>query len=119
MATPQRNLPEDDSSREPVREPVRPIETRRVVTRPVRQGGRSFFWIWIVLFIAAILWFCGWGFGGYGGWWWGRSAATPVAPAGTAARPSPGGPATGNGATAPRGSAANSAAPVRPAGNPR
>ena len=103
MATPQRNLPEERP-----REPVRPTEARRVETRPVQQGGRSLFWIWIVLFVAAIIWFCGWGFGGYGGWWWGRSAASPVAPAGTAARPSAPGPAAGNGA-----------APASPSGNPR
>lgn len=71
MATPQRNLPD-----EPRREAAQP-ELRRVDDRAVVAARRSngLFWIWIVVFIAAIVWFCGWGFGGYGGWWWGRSPA--------------------------------------------
>ncbi|MGA7523002.1 MAG: hypothetical protein WBW84_11000 [Acidobacteriaceae bacterium] len=68
MATPQRNFPNDERP-EPRR--IDPARTRTART----GGGRSLFWIWIVLFIAAILWFCGWGWGGYGGWWWGRTPA--------------------------------------------
>lgn len=77
MATPQRNLP-DEPRREAVDRDNRTVETRRVLAVPARRSG-SFFWVWIVLFIAAIIWFCGWGWGGAGGWWWGRTAAVHTA----------------------------------------
>lgn len=103
MATPQRNFPNEP----------RP-EARRVdpvPARPVRTGGsRSFFWLWVVLFIAAIIWFCGWGWGGYGGWWWGRTPAVyqPASRTGTGA-----GTATGTGTAS---GAANGTAPAAPHG---
>lgn len=109
MASPQRNY-------EPPREPAqRPGETWRMDPAPVRQGGRGWFWIWIVLFIAAIVWFCGWGWGGYGGWWWGRShgAVVQPAPAGTLGTGT--GQTTGNNGTANTAPAKNGNAGGAPA----
>ena len=84
MATPQRPYP-DEASKRPERVPDRPAD------EPARRAGRSWFWIWIVLFIAAIIWFAGWGFGGYGGWWWGRAhgptVTQPSNPGGTTTAP--------------------------------
>ena len=82
MATPQRQFPNERRT---------DAVENRPAEEPVRRGGRSWFWIWIVLFIAAIIWFAGWGFGGYGGWWWGRThgptVTQPTNPGGTTAAP--------------------------------
>lgn len=110
MATPQRNLP-DEPRREPKPE-LRRVDREIVPT----QRSNGMFWIWIVLFIAAIVWFCGWGFGGYGGWWWGHSPAM-IQPANT----NQGGPAgaggTGSAAQPPAGSN-HQASPQQPANTP-
>lgn len=44
--------------------------------------GVSWTWLWVVLFVAIIVafWFAGWGFGGYGGWWWGKKTVAIVQP---------------------------------------
>lgn len=107
MATPQRQFPNEPPRREPKR-----VE-RRTATPPARSGGRSLFWIWIVLFIAAIIWFAGWGFGGYGGWWWGRTHGPTITQptnrgtgAGGTGTAVPGGSTGANDTAAPRGGAA-------------
>ena len=78
---------------------------RSTAAPPARSNGRSLFWIWIVLFIVAIIWFAGWGLGGYGGWWWGRThgpTITQPANRGTGAGGTePGAPAGGNGTATP------------------
>jgi len=51
-------------------------------------GGRVRFgwlWIWIwlaiIAFIVAIVWFGGWGWARYGGWWWGHNETRALPPA--------------------------------------
>lgn len=44
------------------------------------RGGWRWWWIWPVI-IALAVWWAGWGWGGTGGWWWGRSAHSEVIPA--------------------------------------
>lgn len=60
MASPQRRDPEQ-------------LQPEPLENRPARQDRRDravgWWWIWVVLFIAGIVWFCGWGWFGYGGWW--------------------------------------------------
>lgn len=140
MATPQRNFPDEPREPEIVEERrtgAGRINDRTIDTRPIddprvarRAGGASFFWVWIVLFIAAIIWFCGWGWGGYGGWWWGRGgAANTVQPynngTGSNAAPATTGNAAGTAgsgtAAGPNGSASgttgNGGRSTAPAGN--
>lgn len=46
----------------------------------ISRDSRFFGWWWIWLFfLIAFIWFSGWGWGGYGGWWWGRPRAVIVA----------------------------------------
>lgn len=37
----------------------------------VTRGGWRWWWIWPAV-LAVALWWAGWGWGGTGGWWWGR-----------------------------------------------
>lgn len=50
------------------------------------RGGWRWWWIWPVI-IALAVWWAGWGWGGTGGWWWGRTAhqntAIPAKPGST------------------------------------
>ena len=94
MATPQRSFPDEPRPELQRVEPRRVEEGAIVPTR--RKNG--LFWTWIVLFIVAMVWFCGWGFGGYGGWWWARSPAL-TQPGYTA--PGTAGAHSGNGSATP------------------
>lgn len=44
--------------------------------------GASWTWVWVVVCVVVIVafWFAGWGFGGYGGWWWGKKTVAIVKP---------------------------------------
>jgi hypothetical protein len=35
------------------------------------RGGWRWWWVWPIIF-ALVFWWAGWGWGGTGGWWWGR-----------------------------------------------
>ncbi len=53
-----------------------PLRDTRDVDREVGGGmryGWTWIWVWLLIlaFIVAIVWFGGWGWAGYGGWWWG------------------------------------------------
>jgi hypothetical protein len=67
MATPQRNFPNP------------PLGDDNKVANEVGARAR-FGWVWIAVIIIAILvvWFGGFGWGTYGGWWWGGNR--PQAP---------------------------------------
>jgi len=74
-------LPEDER-REQER---RRIELER--RSDIARGGGvwyAWWWVWFVIIIG-FLWFVGWGWGGYGGWWWGqpRNAVVIQTPAGS------------------------------------
>lgn len=96
-------LPEDPNRQQ------REIENRRIANQREGAGWAAWWWIW-VLIIIGIIWFGGWGWGGYGGWWWGhRMRAGVVQPAynnGTVANGANGGvqntalPPTGQGVAA-------------------
>jgi hypothetical protein len=71
--------PVRDSDREPLRD-------TRDVDREVGGGmryGWTWIWVWLLIlaFIVAIVWFGGWGWAGYGGWWWGNRNAQITQPA--------------------------------------
>lgn len=50
-------------------------------------GGVRFGWLWIwiwlaiIAFVVAIVWFGGWGWARYGGWWWGHNETRVLPPA--------------------------------------
>lgn len=73
-------LPEDE---------CREQERRRIDLErrsDVRTSGvwYAWWWVWFVILIAFV-WFIGWGWAGYGGWWWGqpRTAVVIQTPAGS------------------------------------
>lgn len=68
-------LPERSSADEP-RLHLSDLGDQRKVERVSRSGWR-WWWIWPVI-IALAVWWAGWGWGGTGGWWWGRQAHSPV-----------------------------------------
>ena len=35
------------------------------------DGRWGWLWVWFIILICAFIWFAGWGWGSYGGWWWG------------------------------------------------
>ena len=53
------------------------LERRRLAGGSAAGWWFTWWWIWL-LFLVAIVWFGGWGWGGYGGWWWGRPRAVAV-----------------------------------------
>ncbi len=73
MALPERRDPDERRT-----EIQRDWENRRVEEREAAAGGWfAWWWLWMLILVA-IVWFAGWGWGGYGGWWgWGGSR--PVA----------------------------------------
>lgn len=51
------------------------LHAERQVEREVGTGRAfGFWWVWILAAIA-IVWFCGWGWGSYGGWWFGHATS--------------------------------------------
>lgn len=63
----------------PDRTHVNDLGEQEAVERATR-GGWRWWWIWPVI-IALCLWWAGWGWGGTGGWWFGRTQAqqnTPI-----------------------------------------
>lgn len=63
-----------------------PLRDTRDVDRAVGAGvgwGWTWIWVWLLIlaFIVAIVWFGGWGWAGYGGWWWGNRNAQVTQPA--------------------------------------
>ncbi len=89
MALPQRRDPDERQA-----EMERDVERRRIERETAAGGLLAWWWLWLLIIIA-IIWFGGWGWGGYGGWWgWGapRNAAMPATQNG-AASPQVSGPA--------------------------
>lgn len=82
----------DPRGPEPIRDrrDPEPLRDTHDVDRQVGGGvgwGWTWIWVWLLIlaFIVAIVWFGGWGWAGYGGWWWGnrnaqvtQSAAVPM-----------------------------------------
>lgn len=73
---------------QPIRDNREPDTLRdtREVDREVGGGvryGWTWIWVWLLIlaFIIAIVWFGGWGWAGYGGWWWGNRNAQVTQPA--------------------------------------
>lgn len=71
MATPRGNDPNSQKERD-----LREMENRRAGYEAVeyrrRRGWIAWGWIWLLILICCFLWFAGWGWGGYGGWWGAR-----------------------------------------------
>ena len=42
------------------------------VVEQVSRGGWRWWWVWPVI-VALVIWWAGWGWGGTGGWWFGRT----------------------------------------------
>lgn len=104
MATPQRDFPNGPQKNTPA-----PLGDDNKVARDV--GARvGFGWMWIALAIIIILvvWFGGFGWGTYGGWWWGNHARAPLA--------APPAVVTGEPVTATQPAPANSAAVISGSG---
>lgn len=95
MASPQRQDPNQLPPR-PVGtpDPSDPNYSEAPVVTPVPRDRRDrafgWWWFWVVLFIAGIVWFCGWGWFGYGGWWSHSRGTTAPTYQTQQARPSPG-----------------------------
>lgn len=70
MALPEKRIPDQPNSY------LKDIGDQRTVERVSRSGWR-WWWVWPVI-IALAIWWAGWGWGGTGGWWWGRQAHSPV-----------------------------------------
>ena len=67
MASPQRQGPHD-----PLQEMARePCRVERVAGEGNWWLGGLGLWVVVGFCVVALIWFAGWGFGGYGGWWWG------------------------------------------------
>lgn len=106
MASPQRHDP--SYNRGPEYDPE--LQRRDLPARRAGAGWFAWWWIWLLIILCAI-WFAGWGWGDYGGWWFGnRGGVTQTAPASGNANPK-GGATTGNGAAngATNGNAGNAA----------
>lgn len=73
MALPERRV----SSQPPTH--LNDLGDQREVERVSRSGWR-WWWVW-PLIIALAVWWAGWGWGGTGGWWWGRQSHSEVIPA--------------------------------------
>lgn len=71
MALPQKRDPEEWRREEERR---RNAAERRIAPES-SSGWWGWWWLWILIIIA-IIWFGGWGWGGYGGWWRGRPYGT-------------------------------------------
>jgi len=88
-------------------DPNRPLGDRDRVEREV--GARvGYGWIWILIaIIILVIWFGGFGWGGYGGWWWGsRPHAAVVGTAPNSSLPNNGQPAPAGSPAAVTGSGA-------------
>lgn len=108
MASPQRKVPDQLPTRPSMPPDVSPpVQPAPAYRRDRRDSAFGWWWIWVILFIAGVVWFCGWGWFGYGGWWsHSRGTAAPTYQT-QQVKPAPG--TAANGAAA-NGAAANGAA---------
>jgi hypothetical protein len=66
-------------------DPNKPLGDRDRVERDVGAGvGYGWIWILIAIIIILVVWFGGFGWGSYGGWWWGNRPRTAVVQPNTA-----------------------------------
>src|SRR5579884_2024976 len=72
MALPQRRDAFDDQRRQ-----AEEMDRRRIAAENAGTAWFAWWWIWLLIIIA-IIWFAGWGWGGYGGWWWGGARGVAV-----------------------------------------